>query len=1414
MGEVVSGYESEDYLCVGANTMVDGDDLPFSESHPVQNKVSASDDGVKFINGPVLSSEALDPSRVKDPGFIKNNNYSTEYTYTANAITVPVESNFDASGNLTFEWYQEDTKLNSLPISVGNYTLKVTAADNDNYLGTSIDIPVKISYLETDAVAALADTNKGDNGWYKGAVTLNAPSGYTISGDNSTASGFANTYTPSSQMDGNNISISYALRNTAGEITALKSVTVNIDSEPPVISDASVSGVEKTSATITVNASDSLSGIAGYTLNLANGGTMESTDGTFTLSGLTENTSYSYTVTVKDKAGNIASNSGSFTTHAGLVIANMPTLSGEYGTAVEDMVPTGGKVTLGAGGADVGGTWSVSDAKKADVPDVGTKNQYELTFKPSDSSTYEELKVSVTPTVSARSLTNTQIKVVFDPDTTYTFNGNDITPKFSITDEKFSAEIPKSNYDVELSDNKNAGMATLTVNGKNNYTGQITGQFTISKAAAPVLSARTESYINNAGSGGAVTVELAKLMPGNSGTLTYEVSTISYNKVEAGSSDFVTDTKVENGILSYVVGTGSVGDEASFTVTIASTNYATTVYKVTIQLTDKLIVKEKEGQEVKINGSNALTYGKKLSELKLNTGEAVFVSGSEEVSGTLAWEEPDSVPNTAVTAASWIFVPSDSTKYATLRGSVAIIVQKAAPNVTVPVLNNVTYSVSKTLANISLGSSDASWTVGDENVTVSGTWFWKEPGTVPTVDKNTYTAVFTPGDTSNYNSVEAEIPLKVNKATPEITELPTASAIEFGQIVSASQLSGGKAVDGRTEVPGSFAWVNTGEKPAVGAHQLEVKFIPTDTVNYNEVTGVVELTVDKATASGIPAQNGRFVLTDTENTKGTVNIRELIPDDCGDIKYTPSVSAIDFVSDIAIDEANGILTYTVDLESVTENAETSFTVTIETNNYADIVLTINVLISTEKLTVAEKEGFEAAITNNAVYGLKLSDLLLNTETAEFISYDEDVEGTLEWKDGDIVLDEVGELIVKWVFTPDNVNRYEVLEGSLRIVVEKASPIVTAPALSDVTYNASQTLAGISLGSGDAAWTVGDEKVSVSGVWSWKTPATVPTVDKNTYTAVFTPDDTAHYCSVEMEVALNVLKAKDAPGMTDGTSLNVPYSTERVSDVTLPDGWAWDESAKGILLEAGKPVTVKAVYVGEDKNNYENVTVEITITRAQPEAGSADDDDDRDEMTPQEKAKEGMSETIEQGASGQEIRRLGNSSGAQIITSIAGATNFLPSGYYTSEYKTSGSVYDKAVAAVRSNLKEYGEFRVIEVNLFDANDVQLHQLSGMVSVEMPIPEGFTVRNGYVLVVYRINDDGSMTRCTTMVNGNKITFMTNHFSTFVLVEQSKTTASVPATGDNSNLTGYLISLILAVFAMAALWAEYTKRTGKQR
>ena len=81
--------------------------------------------------------------------------------------------------------------------------------------------------------------------------------------------------------------------------------------------------------------------------------------------------------------------------------------------------------------------------------------------------------------------------------------------------------------------------------------------------------------------------------------------------------------------------------------------------------------------------------------------------------------------------------------------------------------------------------------------------------------------------------------------------------------------------------------------------------------------------------------------------------------------------------------------------------------------------------------------------------------------------------------------------------------------------------------------------------------------------------------------------------------MTVKQAAKAPNMPEN-AMTPAHSTKKVGDITLPDGWSWQEADKDTALADGVAVTANAIYTGTDKGNYETESVSITITRSECE----------------------------------------------------------------------------------------------------------------------------------------------------------------------------------------------------------------------
>ncbi len=553
-------------------------------------------------------------------------------------------------------------------------------------------------------------------------------------------------------------------------------------------------------------------------------------------------------------------------------IAEVPVLSGTYGTTVENMSIAGGKVTDKDDSSKViTGTWAVSDTQKTDIPKVGTTTKYELTFTPTGdfAGGYPQMQCSVVPVVAKKkiavSIEDAQRKFgEQNPALTYVIPTDGLAAgdtenviQVTLTTEAVTSSVV-GQYPITgsaESDNYEVTFTGSTVTG---------GTLTVIKADAPILQAENRNYCYITGTGnGAVTLNVADKLPTDRGTTTYEVSSSDPESILDGLASVDSD-----GVLNYTVKgsleTDKIGKTADITVTAKMQNYENATYRLTLTITDKIAVEEKSGSEVTVIGNNVLTYGQTLSELSLNADtekKVVFVEvgTSKAVEGTLTWKNPNEIPLAGTTTATWVFTPADSV-HEPLENTVAITVDKAKPAVSeTPVVADRTYYPGAVLTDGDLTGGIVKHMIGGLETEVPGTWNWQSANIVPTADNNGYVAVFTPDDTENYEQVTKTITVKVAKATPVITEKPSAAEITYGDSLGKSALTGGTVTYSNsddTAVTGTFAWKDTAIRPVVAdsnSREFTVIFTPADNANYEAVETQTTIQVKKAaTAPDMP----------------------------------------------------------------------------------------------------------------------------------------------------------------------------------------------------------------------------------------------------------------------------------------------------------------------------------------------------------------------------------------------------------------------------------------------------------------------------------------------------------------------------------------------------------------------------------
>ncbi len=146
-----------------------------------------------------------------------------------------------------------------------------------------------------------------------------------------------------------------------------------------------------------------------------------------------------------------------------------------------------------------------------------------------------------------------------------------------------------------------------------------------------------------------------------------------------------------------------------------------------------------------------------------------------------------------------------------------------------------------------------------------------------------------------------------------------------------------------------------------------------------------------------------------------------------------------------------------------------------------------------------------------------------------------------------------------------------------------------------------------------------------------------------------------------------------------------------------------------------------------------------------------------------------------------------------LAEVTGTAVALPAGTELKvETLISGTTFDTASQAIKDRLPENGLFKVFDISLRNSSGTYLHQMSDYVTVTMDVPSGFLTDANETLAVYRLETDGTLTKCTAIVANGKVSFTTNHFSTYILAEES--TVSNPQTSDNTSATLWLSTLLL--------------------
>ena len=172
------------------------------------------------------------------------------------------------------------------------------------------------------------------------------------------------------------------------------------------------------------------------------------------------------------------------------------------------------------------------------------------------------------------------------------------------------------------------------------------------------------------------------------------------------------------------------------------------------------------------------------------------------------------------------------------------------------------------------------------------------------------------------------------------------------------------------------------------------------------------------------------------------------------------------------------------------------------------------------------------------------------------------------------------------------------------------------------------------------------------------------------------------------------------------------------------------------------------------------------------------------------------------------------SGSDSNTSLKDSKGFLPVNTRLDSKKvTEQKVVEKVTELVKNTIKssdtikkEFKELVVYELNLLDGT-TELHQLADKVEVTIAVP--FQVSANEDILVYRV-DGEKLVLCTSKISDGKLTFETDHFSTYVFVKvQTPATAAPTPTGDRAPILQLVLVLLVGLVIVGTAVICYRKR-----
>jgi predicted heme/steroid binding protein len=699
------------------------------------------------------------------------------------------------------------------------------------------------------------------------------------------------------------------------------------------------------------------------------------------------------------------------------------------------------------------------------------------------------------------------------------------------------------------------GSSTITYTGDatNPYNSDVVpGRVVFTTATTKPSSVTTTSYAwtfiadasnnyNNA-TGTTTSITIVKTTPDISGTLTSTALTFGQllsSATISGTMKNSFDNAAVAGSFAYTLASttppvGTTSYEWTFTPTsTANYNNATGTINVTVN---------KRTPDVSgTQTATSISFGQPLSASTI-TGAMRNLNNGAAVAGSFAFTSPSTVLNASTSSQPWTFTPTDTTNYNTATGTVSVTVSKTTPCGSTVVVSATDISFGQTLASSTVSYTSV-FTNPFNSVTVGGTIAYTTPTTKPSsagVSSKSWT--FTPSSTSNYNTLTGTVNVNVTQKVPDISGTITASAISFGQSLSASTITGvmRNSIDG-SRITGTFTFTFPSTKPSATGSQSWT-FTPTDTTNFTTTSGTVSVTVSKTTPCGSLI---------TVSTTGILFGQTLAS---STISYTG-----DFINTFDSAVIPGTIAFTTSSTKPSSVGTASYGWTFtptNSTNYNTQTGTVNVTTSKSTPDVS------GTLTATSItYGRTLSFATISGSMKNAFD-NSGVAGSFAYTLPSIV-PSAGTASYAWTFTPTVTANYNNVSGTIEVTVNQKTPdvsgTITGSAISFGQTLTSSTISGAMRNSLNSA--------AVPGTFAFTTPSTKPSAT-GSQSWTFTPTDSTNYTTTTGTISVTVSK-------------------------TTPCGSSISVSATGISF--GQTLASSTIsYTGDFINTFDSATIPGTI----------------------------------------------------------------------------------------------------------------------------------------------------------------------------------------------------------------------------